>query len=354
MPVHRAAADLSWSVSPTVTNLPQVEEQPAVHSKVLSALSSLRRSSLFDAMFLRVFRTLQAAGVNVLPNHFYWPVPDLRVLERQVWPVRTSSNIELNMEAQVEFATTVLPRYAEELRFPERPGKETTQYHRNNGFFEMVDADVAYCMVRERRPRRIIEVGGGSSTRVMAAAVLANENEGSPCELITVEPYPDEALRRGFEGLARLVPRRVQDAPRVLFESLDPGDFLFIDSSHVVTVGSDVVFEFFEIIPRLKPGVIVHLHDIFYPADYPRDAVLKFLWFWSEQYLLEALLMSNTGFEVLWASSAMHLLCRDLLDEVFPRWPGSYACMPAKTRQFIPTLDGKRVWPSSFWMKKCA
>lgn len=355
MRVDQAAANAPWVSLPTmVTAVPGVKKNRGVSSRLLGALSSLRRSSAFDAMFLRLFRTLQAAGVNVVPNHFYWPVPDLRVLEEQSWPVRTSSNIDLKMSSQVEFARNVLPSYRAELQFPEAPSNDKAQYHRNNGFFETVDADVAYCMVRELKPRRIVEVGGGSSTRVMAAAVRANKEEGNACEMVTVEPYPDETLRQGFDGLSRLLTTRVQDAPRDLFDSLEAGDVLFIDSSHVVTVGSDVVYEFFEILPRLKQGVVVHLHDIFYPADYPRDAVLKFLWFWSEQYLLEALLTCNSSFEVLWASSAMHLLCRELLDRTFPNWPGSYRRMPAKARQFIPTLDYERVWPSSFWMRKCA
>ena len=170
----------------------------------------------------------------------------------------------------------------------------------------------------------------------------------------SVEPYPDATLRRGFPGFSRLIAKKVQDVPVELFASLESGDILFIDSSHVVTVGSDVVHEFFEILPRLQPGVIVHLHDIFYPSDYPRDAVLKFLWFWSEQYLLEALLTSNRGFEVIWASSAMHLLCPEVLQEAFPEWRDSYREMPAKVRRFLPTSDGKRVWPSSFWMRKTA
>lgn len=327
--------------------------RPGLSSKMLHMLSRLRQSDLCETAFLRLFRTMQAAGVSVLPNHFYWPVPDLRALEKQTWRMREPA-FDLRLEAQADFATQVSQRYSAELNFALERNGDASRYHRNNGFFEAVDADVAYCLVRERKPRRIVEVGGGFSTRVIAAALRQNRQEGFECEFTSVEPYPDATLRAGMPGLSYLIDRKVQDAPMEAFTALEAGDILFIDSSHVAGVGSDVVYEFFEIFPRLRPGVIIHLHDIFYPSDYPRDAVLKFLWFWSEQYLLEALLTSNHSFEVLWGSSAMHLLQPQVLEECFPAWQKSYARMPAKARRFVPSADGERVWPSSFWMQKVA
>jgi methyltransferase family protein len=148
------------------------------------------------------------------------------------------------------------------------------------------------------------------------------------------------------------VRKAVQDLDLGFFNTLESGSILFIDSSHVVGVGSDVVREYLEILPRLKPGVIVHVHDIFLPCDYPRDAVLNRLWFWSEQYLLQAFLSFNHQFEVLWASSAMQTHYPSVLDQYFPRWQHSYVNMPASKRRFVPTPDGDHVWPSSFWMRR--
>src|SRR5205807_1129355 len=128
--------------------------------------------------------------------------------------------IDLRVEGQARFAREMTKRYSEELHFPPGPVPDPAVYHRNNGFFETVDADVAYCMVRAHKPRRIVEIGGGYSTRVMAAAARTNAREGNPCELTTIEPYPDRTLRCGFAGLSRLVPSRVQEAPVELFESL--------------------------------------------------------------------------------------------------------------------------------------
>jgi hypothetical protein len=144
----------------------------------------------------------------------------------------------------------------------------------------------------------------------------------------------------------------VQEVDLDVFLSLQRGDFLFLDSSHVVGIGSDVVREYLEIVPRIAAGALIHAHDIFIPGDYPREAVLHNLAFWSEQYLLQALLMFNPHFEVLWGSSYMQSRANGELDKAFPHWPHSYRNMPLTNRRFLPTLDGERVWPSSFWMRK--
>ena len=176
-----------------------------------------------------------------------------------------------------------------------------------------------------------------------------NRAEGQAAgELFTIEPFPNPTL----QGITTLIPQRIQDVDLDLFLSLGAGDILFLDSSHVVSVGSDVVREHLEILPRLKSGVIIHVHDIFLPSDYPRDAVLSKLCFWSEQYLLQAFLALNPQFEVLWGSSAMQQFYPEALEVTFPRWQHSYVRIAQSTRQFLPTLDGDRVWPSSFWMRR--
>jgi hypothetical protein len=104
---------------------------------------------------------------------------------------------------------------------------------------------------------------------------------------------------------SQLIESRVQNVPLDLFRSLRASDILFIDSSHVVSMDSDVVHEFLHILPELAPGVLIHFHDIFTPLDYPKKFVINNLCFWSEQYLLEAFLAFNSAFEVIWSGSAM-------------------------------------------------
>ena len=260
------------------------------------------------------FRALQRMGITVTPNHFYWPVPDLHDLESREWPMSSAPvGLDLNIEKQVDLVRDLAAQYQSEWSLPDRP-MGATQYHYNNGLFETIDAEMAYSLVRHFKPSRIIEVGGGFSTRLLSAALRENrKSSGIEGELITVEPFPSP----GLESITRLISTRIQDVDLKLFMSLQRGDILFLDSSHVVSVGSDVVREYLDILPRLQPGVIVHVHDIFLPSDYPRDAVLSNFCFWSEQYLLQAFLTFNPHFQVLWSSSAMQTYHPEVLLGIF-------------------------------------
>jgi predicted O-methyltransferase YrrM len=313
------------------------------------------RSSRFRQFAAATFRMFQRMGINITPRHFYWPIPDLNALASKNWTsCSLSDGVDLRLERQLQLLKSGFLASPAELNFSETETQCEHEFHFNNGYFERVDAEVAYSMVRQFRPRKVIEIGSGHSTRLMAAALCRNHEEGSPGELIGIEPYPSPVLKRGFPGFTELILKRVQDVPLEVFRSLEAGDILFIDSSHVVAVGSDVVYEILQILPKLKPGVIVHVHDIFMPADYPEKFVMTNLCFWGEQYMLEAFLSFNRAFELLWASSAMQFHHRDVLEQYFPRWAGSFERMPTAMKVFTPTLDGRNVWPCSLWMQKTA
>jgi hypothetical protein len=215
--------------------------------------------------------------------------------------------------------------------FPRSQNGCSHQYYVDNGFFEAVDGEVLYCMIRHFKPERVYEVGSGYSTMLAAQGLLDNQKDGGPQgQLVAFEPSPTVNLRKGFPGLSRLVASKVEDIPQTVFQKLGENDILFLDSSHVVRIGGDVQYEFLEILPNLKPGVVVHVHDIFLPAEYPKKMILGQRRFFSEQYLLQAFLTFNNQFEVLWASSFMHLNHPDLLEKAFnsykreSRWPGSF------------------------------
>ena len=180
-------------------------------------------------------------------------------------------------------------------------------------------------------------VSARRATLVSSMAVLKNGcGSAGPAKLIAIEPHPSAALERGFPGLTRLIKAPVQSVPLAEFESLGDRDILFIDSSHVLKEGSDVQFEFLEIVPRLKKGTIVHFHDIFLPFPYPRSWVVDELRFWNEQYVLQALLAFNHSFEVLWAGSYMNHRHPEALRQAFSSYrPGETA-------------------PGSFWIRKTA
>jgi hypothetical protein len=258
----------------------------------------------------KYYYLLEAAGVHVSRVHFYQPLPDTRSLGEEIWARRSQLvGLEMNEADQLKLLEVFASRYrAEYESFPPAPPAERPwQFYTNNGSYPDIDAAILYCMVRHSRPRRIIEIGSGFSTYVTAQALEAarKEDPAYSCDFTAIEPYPKDTLRKGFPGLTRLREQPAQEVPLSLFEELGSGDILFIDSSHVVKMGSDVQFEYLEVLPRLAPGVRVHIHDIFFPGEYPKDWIMRERRFWNEQYLLQAFLAFNREFQVLWAGKYM-------------------------------------------------
>ena len=315
-------------------------------------MSSIMRSPRVRTTLSSLFQVVQdGLGVSVLPSHFYFPVPQLKTLQQKNWHAcRPLQTLNLHLSEQVQRLRQDLLPFSSEWTFPDEATGDDREFHFNNGFFERVDAEVAHSIVRRYKPSRIVEVGSGNSTLLLAAALRKNIAEGFDGELISIEPQPAEFLRKGIPGVTRLIEAPVQTVPLDLFRSLEANDILFIDSSHVVSMDSDVVHECLRILPELAPGVLVHFHDIFTPLDYPKKFVMTNLCFWNEQYLLEAFLSFNSAYRVLWSASAMQQFHSDELREAFPGWEGSFTRMRRKMRWYAPTLDGHNVWPCSFWI----
>jgi predicted O-methyltransferase YrrM len=173
-------------------------------------------------------------------------------------------------------------------------------------------------VVRTRQPQRVVEIGSGWSTIFLAHALARNER---PAEVVLIEPEPD---RRLLERIPRDWDVRrslLQFADLSAFEALEPGDVCFYDGSHVARAGSDVNWFFFEVLPRLAPGVIVHVHDIYWPDDYHDQWIYGDGLSWNEQYVLQAFLMHNAAYRVRLAN---HMLFRTREAEVckiYPTWP---------------------------------
>lgn len=291
-------------------------------------------NAIFRQFIKKSFPFWQKLGFHITPNHYYEPVPDTRTLEDDLFQKQSELiGIGINEQEQINLLSLFFSRFKKEYEnFPRNKTSIPYQYYVNNSGFEPVDGEILYCMVRHFRPKKIFEIGSGNSTYLSAQAILKNKEDGDDykCELVAIEPYPNDILKAGFPGLSKLIPKKVQDISLLEFKKLTKNDILFIDSSHVLKIGSDVQYEYLEILPRLNKGVIVHLHDIFLPAEYPKKWVLKDYIFWTEQYLLQAFLAFNDSFEILWAGSYMHLKHHDKLEAVFSsykrkeRWPGSF------------------------------
>lgn len=323
--------------------------EPLLHR----VLRKIKTSDRCFSALVSVFKALQHLGISLGPNHFYWPVPNVSELEQQRWPAgRLAAPVDLRFPVQLDFLREMAAEYAPEWNFPERFTSDSA-YHYNNGFFESVDAEIAYSFVRRFKPSHVIEVGGGFSTRLLTQALRTNfEQDGVRAELTTIDPGLHSSRDPAPSVSTEVIPRPVQEIDLDLFSSLDEGDILFLDSSHVVRVGSDVVYEYLEILPRLRKGVLIHAHDIFLPHDYPLSWVVDNLSFWNEQYLLLAFLSFNSSFEVLWSSSGMQTFHPRALEKMVPHWRESHRKLPKEFRRFVPSLDGERIWPSSFWMRR--
>ncbi len=216
-------------------------------------------------------------------------------------------------------------RYADSAAAFDTKG-DPSGFRMSNEYFSSPDAEVAYSLVREFRPGRIVEIGSGNSTCLFRAAI---RDGGLATELVAIDPSP----RREVTGVAdRVFEMRLQDLDEnELLDMLGPGDVLFIDSSHKVESGSDVVVLLLRLLPALRRGVLVHLHDIFLPFEYPREWLVDLGWGWNEQYLVQALLQDSQTYDVL--------------------WPGYYLqrTLPGFREHFHSEVPGRG---SSLWLRK--
>jgi predicted O-methyltransferase YrrM len=291
-------------------------------------------------IFLRkTFKFWERIGLHITPVHFYQPIPDTKdlILDRKrIWGRSGLVGIDMNDKLQLKFLREIFPKYYDEYaKFDRNKDERRSEYdfYFGNASFESVDAEVLYCMIRHFKPSKVIEIGSGFSTLLIAQASRYNRKEGKDLELNVIDPYPMKMIEN-IPEISSLIKKRVQEIDFGFFQQLGSGDVLFIDSSHVVKIGSDVNYLYLEMLPRLKEGVVVHAHDIFIPMEYPEDWILREHTFWTEQYLLQAFLIYNFAFEILWGGHYMHI---------------NY---PKELKSTFPSYDPKNIIPGSFWIMK--
>jgi SAM-dependent methyltransferase len=307
----------SWQVA-VATILEHAEKDEYV-DQVARLLAKLMPRYAWSPYYEQYFQLWENHGFHLTPVYFYQPIPDSRQIPNELWEQESElPGVDMNDAMQLRFLTEVFPQYKSEYsQFPNAPTGSPNEFYFENPMFSGTDALALYGMLRHFKPGRVLEVGSGFSSRVTAKAMLAN---GSG-ELTCIEPYPQEVLRQGFPGLKQLIEKGVQQVDLDVFQELEQSDVLFIDSSHVVRVGGDVDFLFLEVLPRLRPGVIVHVHDIYLPLPGRRDWVMEERRFWNEQQLLQAFLICNDDFEVLFANAYANRKFPDQLKAAFPSSP---------------------------------
>jgi hypothetical protein len=253
-------------------------------------------------------------------GHYYSPIPsdedvNSYLKSRKSQPEEISS-IDLNEIAQRDLLNEFIGFY------PDIPFSEqklpASRYYYNNDYFCYSDAIFLYCFMKKYKPRRIIEVGSGFSSAAMLDTVDSCFSQRP--EITFIEPYPDRLMsliKPEDKQLVRLIDKKIQDISPDTLLTLQAGDFLFIDSSHVVKCGSDLQFLMFEILPRLQPGVFVHFHDVFYPFDYPSDWLLQGR-YWNENYFLRAFLSYNSEWRIQFFNTYVHFKFGNVIREKMP------------------------------------
>jgi len=244
------------------------------------------------------------------PGHFYSPLIDEKEQDYShlvnLWDPSNAKEVDLpgitlRTEEQYELLEQLLRNSADLTDYLENG---TVRFKTDNDQFGHTDRSFLYLMLRHFKPKRIIEVGSGWSS-----ALMLDVNEKYPkqaADLTFIEPYPERlysAIKPKDKKHCTIITEKVQSVDVAKFAKLKEGDILFIDNSHVSKTGSDVNFLFFEVLPRLKKGVIVHIHDIFYPFEYPIQWVIEDKRNWNEAYVLRALLTGSDMFDILmWPS----------------------------------------------------
>ncbi len=267
-------------------------------------------------------------GVFPIRDHYYEP----QIRYSDSFNADKIRPLSLNMKVAEQIVSLNKLAYSQELlQFPKEGDPKGSVYYINNPSFGPGDSDIYYLLIRNQKPQKIIEIGSGFSTLICYEAIQRNKPEGINTELYCIEPYEMPWLEK-IEGV-KLIRNRVEKVPIEIFEILEENDILFIDSSHIIRPENDVLFEFLEVLPRLKKGVIIHIHDIFTPRHYRSDWLQKEFRFWNEQYLLEAFLYFNDHFEIMYS---LNHLKHEALDEV---------------KGILRNLSEKDE-PASFWIRK--
>ena len=255
-------------------------------------------------------------GVTLMPLHYYTPVPNIIELEktRHIWAKKSSlPGIKADIDDQERhLLETCLPFQSE---YGSKMNALSDGVQAFGPGFGYIETQALHAVVRSFKPSRIIEVGSGVSTYCMSEAANLNRKEsGKDAQITSIEPYPSQPLRSlGVD----LIVKPVQTVNISTFEELEKDDLLFIDSTHTFKPGGDVNFLILEVLPCLKPGVVVHIHDIFLPYDYQRDVLQTFM-HWSETSLLRAFLVNNSNARIFFSMSMLHYERADALKRAFP------------------------------------
>jgi len=285
------------------------------------------KEKLIREFCLRTWNIWEKFGMHITPDHYYWPIPNTNELIsygfNKVFPL-----------AGIDMDDPSMLTLLENIR---KYRKDYAKIYTASGYESNGDGSILYGMIRELKPKRVVEVGSGFSTRVVWMALEKNRIEGCPGEIISIEPNPKKILTDLVieKDNVSLVEERVEKLGLDYFEKLYPIDILFIDSSHNIKCANDVYFLYLQLLPQIPVGTVIHIHDIRFPQEYPKDWLLGAKKFWDEQYLLQMFLSYNESFRVVFAANYLYQKHPQLMEE-----------------SLVGLSNNNDGWPGCFWLKR--
>ena len=310
-----------------VQNLYRVvlQREPA-ETEIAHWVAILRRGGSDREVFNRILTSGEYKARNkILPGHpighYYSPIVDpdeARKYARIDYGISPEKILGVRISlSEMQEVWGRLSAFVKSSDFP--MNKESRcRYYAINEIFPIGDAAILRAMILLNKPRRIIEIGSGFSSACMLDTL--DEAQMADTRLTFIEPDPQrlrELLRRSDTKRCTLIEKPVQAVDPRIFEELQQNDILFIDSTHVMKTGSDVNFELFQALPRLRQGVLIHFHDIQYPFEYPNEWVYNRKYSWNEIYGLRAFLMYNSDFAIEFFNSLFIGRHRDLIEKTY-------------------------------------
>jgi hypothetical protein len=303
-----AAPPISRVIAYAVAHGPLASRPVGIRAQTLRARSRRTGEFLIRKLASRFGVEVVPEGPHdVVPRNYYSPVPDLELLPEDIWERRSAlGGIELGIDRAMGLIESELAPFVAELDVPVDGPLPPGHFFLRNENYESVDAELLYALVRSRKPGRVLELGSGYTTLLIGAACRRNAEDGTQTEHVANDPFPRaQILGEQPPPPTRFEPIPATEVPLDAFRELEAGDFLFVDTTHTVKLGSDVNYIVLDVLPVLAPGVVVHFHDVFLPWEYPRPWFETMQYYWAEQYLLQAFLAFNDAFEVILPAQAL-------------------------------------------------
>lgn len=275
----------------------------------------------------KTFKFFQIFGIHVMPDFFYSSIPNIEKLKKSFAWRKPYSLIGINgidLENQLEFVASCCSDKNKKILTSKDIYFLSCQD--NEYGFGKIEADFLYCFISYFKPSKVIQIGCGVSTKTM---LLAATDSSHDIKITCIDPYPTQYLLEKSDCKeVNLIAQEAQEVSNEILTNLEEGDLLFVDSTHTVKPGSEVNKIILEVLPRLKKGVFVHFHDIYFPYDYHPEILSKQLYFWNESVLLQAYLTNNSKYELKTSMSMLHYFKSKELQQLLPNY------IPHKSSEF--------------------